>query len=55
MQQANPLLRDVSLFAHVHGRLLLSQKTGFVGIFCHMLNGNQLLKLRGLPTVEFLR
>jgi hypothetical protein len=50
MKQANPPKNGISLFANVHQRCVLYQRTGLVGIYCHAPNGLKLVQL--LVTVE---
>jgi hypothetical protein len=52
IKQAGSLKSGISLLAHVHQRYVLYRRTGFVGINCHILNSNQQVQLRDLPSVE---
>jgi hypothetical protein len=52
MEQVGSLKRYILLLAHVHLRSVLYGRTGFMGIYCHMLNSNKLVQFRNMPTVE---
>jgi hypothetical protein len=47
MKQAGPLKSGIQLLAQSHQRCVLCQRTGLVGIHCHMLKGIKLVQLRG--------
>jgi hypothetical protein len=55
LKQASLQNSGISLIAHVHLGDVLYQRTSFVGVYCHVLNGNQIGPAKKFANCEFLK